>query len=181
MARPPLTVTRSELLTDGSDGEFRELVHALLAFQVRHEAIRDGHGAYIGLPGPQYTMLIATHHLETQGDVTPRALAEHLHVSNPFITMETNKLLRAGLIVKTRDPLDARRIVLSTTALARRKLAALAPVQRKLNDLEFAQLSRADFKQLLRMVNALISNCDTVLAMQPELEPMEDHQNERAA
>ena len=74
MPRPPLTVTRSELLAEGSDREFRELVHALLAFQARHEAIRDGHGAFIGLPGPQYTLLIAIHHLETEGDVTPRAL-----------------------------------------------------------------------------------------------------------
>ena len=47
----PLTVSRPELLADGSDREFRQLVHALFGFLARHEAVRAGHAARIGLAG----------------------------------------------------------------------------------------------------------------------------------
>ena len=38
----PLTVSRKDLLTHGSDHAFRELVHELFAFLARHEEIRSG-------------------------------------------------------------------------------------------------------------------------------------------
>lgn len=49
----PLTIGRPELLVDGSDVKFRELVHDLLALGARHEAVRNGHASYIGLSGAQ--------------------------------------------------------------------------------------------------------------------------------
>ena len=169
--RPPLTVSRAELLTDGTDREFRELVHAFFACQGRHETLRDGHAAHVGLPGIQYTILIAIRHLEAEGDLSAKQLTDHLHCSSAFVAMETGKLVRAGLIVKERDPHDARRICLRTTPLTRVKLATLAPVQRRVNDLEFAGLTRSDFKNLARIINSLITNCDAAIALQRHIEP----------
>jgi MarR family transcriptional regulator, organic hydroperoxide resistance regulator len=133
--------------------------------------LRDGHAAFIGLAGTQYTVLIAIRHLEVDADVSPRQIAEHLRVSSAFVAMETGKLERAGLIDKTRDRNDQRRLVLRTTERARELLARLAPTQRQLNDLEFGSLGRADFRNLLRIVNQLVQNCDAALALQRHLQP----------
>src|SRR5258708_28395697 len=47
----PLTVSRPELLSGGTDRDFRRLVHNTFAFMARHEAVRDGHARPIGLAG----------------------------------------------------------------------------------------------------------------------------------
>jgi len=65
-----LTVTRSELLNDGTDRDFRKFVHNIFALMARHEAIRDGHARQIGLAGIEYTVLISIGHLALDGDVT---------------------------------------------------------------------------------------------------------------
>ena len=55
-AATPLTVSRNELLADGTDQMFRQLVHDIFAFTARHAAIRDGHARRIGLAGIDYTI-----------------------------------------------------------------------------------------------------------------------------
>ncbi|MDO9176656.1 MAG: MarR family winged helix-turn-helix transcriptional regulator, partial [Actinomycetota bacterium] len=135
-----------------------------------HEAIRDGHAAFIGLAGIQYTILIAIGHLEAEGDVTVKTVCDHLRVSSAFIAVETGKLVERGLIVKARDPKDARRTLLRTTAAGYALLAKLAPVQRAVNDIEFGGISQRDFLQLHRIMNRLIENCDAALALQRLLE-----------
>ena len=168
----PRTTSREALLVDGSDAEFRKLVHGLLALSTRHEALRDGHGAHIGLAGPAYTILISVRHLsgqregEGQGPVTVSGVAEHLKVSGAFITAETNKLEAKGLVDKTRDPEDGRRVLLSVTEAGQALLAALAPVQTILNDVEFGPLTRAEFRTMLRVIERLIPAADRALEIQ---------------
>ncbi len=169
-AKAPLTVSRTALLTGSDDRKFRELVHAFFAFQARHEAIRDGHAAYIGLAGIQYTILISIGHLEAEGPVTVKTVCDHLRMSSAFIAVETAKLVARDLIAKARDPKDARRTLLKTTAQGYALLAKLAPAQRAVNDIEFGGLSQRDFTQLHRTMNRLIENCDAALAMQRLLE-----------
>ena len=152
------------------DRRFRELVHAFFAFQARHEAIRDGHAAYIGLAGIQYTILISIGHLEAEGAVTVKTVCDHLRVSSAFIAVETAKLVARGLIGKARDPEDARRTLLRTTPQGYALLAKLAPAQRAVNDIEFGGISQRDFAQLHRIMGRLIENCDAALAMQRLLE-----------
>lgn len=168
--KAPLTTSRPELLTDGNDRVFRELVHAFFAFQARHEAIRDGHAGYIGLAGVQYTLLIAVGHLEVEGAVTASTLCDHLRVSSAFIAVEIAKLVERGLVTKERDPNDARRQLLRTTPAGYALLSKLAPLQSQVNNVEFGRLTRKDFQDLHRIMNLLIENCDAALALQRLLE-----------
>src|SRR5688572_22918562 len=101
--RAPLTISRPELLIDGSDAHFRRLVHNLFAFGARHEAIRAGHANRIGLTGIEYTFLVSIAHLEDEGDVSVKQLAEHLHLSGPFATTMVGKLIQRGLVDKEAD------------------------------------------------------------------------------
>jgi DNA-binding MarR family transcriptional regulator len=164
---PPLTVSRPELLRDGSDGDFRRLVNGLLALSSRHEALRDGHAARIGLAGPAYTILITVRHLGAP--VTVGGVAEHMKVTAPFITAETAKLVARGLLSKRRDLEDGRRVLLSVTPQGEALLAALAPVQRRVNDVEFAPLSARDFRALLRLVERLVPAADAALQLQSDI------------
>ena len=106
----PLTVTRPELLNDGTDRDFRKLVHNIFAFMARHETIRDGHARQIGLAGVEYTILISIGHLGLDCDVNVKTVADHLHMSGAFITTVTSKLQGLGLVEKTQDSVDRRRI-----------------------------------------------------------------------
>ena len=164
---PPLTISRPEMLVQGSDRAFRRLVHGLFGFLARHEAVRAGHGARIGLVGIEYTVLISIGHLSVhEGDVSVNRIAEHLYLSGAFVTAITNKLLQRGLIHKTQDPKDRRRVRLEISEKGWQRLAELAPVQRQVNDVQFDCLSAAEFKQLLDIVERLIDSSNRALSLQ---------------
>src|SRR5690242_5891196 len=137
----PLTVSRPELLVDGSDAQFRAFVHGMLAFAAQLESVRDGFAALLGLTGIQYTILISISHLQSEREVTVRAVADHLHLSGAFVTTETGKLLRLGLITKVQDLRDRRQVCLRVTVKARELLSGLAAVQVQVNDVLFEFLN----------------------------------------
>lgn len=166
----PLTVSRDELLFNGTDQAFRQLVHDIFAFNARHEAIRAGHARRIGLAGIEYTILISVARLSRDGDVNVKTLADHLHVSTGFVTNVTRKLQTLGLVQKTTDAADRRRTVLTVTQKGRDRLAELAPFQRQVNDVEFGSLTADDFRQFSRIVSALVDSSEQAVNLQRYLE-----------
>jgi MarR family transcriptional regulator, organic hydroperoxide resistance regulator len=168
--KAPLTISKPEMLLNGSDQHFRRLVHSLFAFFARHEAVRSGHGARIGLAGVEYTTLISIRHLDAEeGDVNVNRVAEHLHLSGAFVTTVTNKLLKRGLIHKSVDPVDRRRVKLQVSGKGDALLAELAPMQRQVNDVQFGCLTRAEFLQLLDLVERLIASSEDAVRLQAYL------------
>ena len=161
----PLTVSRPELLRGESDADFRTLVHGMLAFAARLESVRGGFARLAGLTGIQYTVLISVSHLEGSGDVSINMLADHLQLSGAFVTIETGKLLKRGLLTKQPDRSDRRRVSLKTTAQGRRLLRSLAPTQVAVNDVLFEFLDAPGFRQLLGMVNRMTPCADRALAL----------------
>ena len=159
------TVTRTELLTDGGDGEFRSLIHDTLAFSARILNIRDGFGQILGLTGAQYSILIAIVRLQGADGIGVQAIAEHLHLSGAFVTIEVNRLVTAGLVTKDSDPADGRRVRLKVTSGGMRKLASLLPVQAPVNDALFARLSKTEFNSLRKIMAKLVTNGEEALAL----------------
>jgi DNA-binding MarR family transcriptional regulator len=117
-AKKVLAVTHPACLVDGSDAEFRRLANGLLPFAARLLSIRDGFGSIVGLTGVQYSLARSIAHLSMHDDVTVNQLAEHLHLhlSGAFVTVETNKLKKLGLIDKNVNPDDKRKMRLTMTA-----------------------------------------------------------------
>ncbi len=165
----PFTVSRPELLAGGTDREFRHLVHSLFGFLARHERIRAGHAEIIGLAGIEYTALIAIAHLSLDSDVNIKTVADHLHLSGAFITSVARRLLGLGMILKRTDTGDRRRVTLTVSAKGRLALERLAPIQRQVNDVEFASLSREEFHLLVTIVDRLIESADRAVALQTYL------------
>src|SRR3954469_13254602 len=105
-AAPPPTVSRPALLVEGSDAEFRGLIHDLIAYGHRLDACRDAFAAIIGVSGAQYEILMLVSRTEgmSVGEVAAR-----LHRSGAFITIEANRLAERGILDKTSDPADGRK------------------------------------------------------------------------
>lgn len=153
---PPLTVTKPDLLVSGSDDEFRRLVHRLLAFGTRLDAVRCAFGSHIGLTGIQYTILVSIAHLEKSEPVGVKRIATHLSLSGAFVTIETNKLVKLDLLEKQTNPQDRRRVLLHVTDKGRHLLADLATIQCEVNDVLFGVLDQQEFGQLCHLVQKLL-------------------------
>ena len=163
--RPPLTVSRSALLVDGSDGEFRKLVHGLFAFLAAHESVRDGYADLVGLTGPQYSMLLCIRHLGAAGPVAVRDVAGHLGYSGSHVTVETNKLAARILIAKERAITDRRRVDLTVTAEGAALLDGIAPLRRQVNDVQFGRLDESEFRHLVPLVGRLTQSSREALSL----------------
>jgi DNA-binding MarR family transcriptional regulator len=167
MARPrkktyPLTVSRAPLLTRGSDAQFRQLIHDLIAYGHRLDACRDAFAAIIGVSGAQYEILM----LVSRADgLSIGEVAARLHRSGAFITIEANKLAQRGILDKAADPGDGRRVLLRSNAKTQQLVERLAPHQRRINDVLFACLDAKRFRQLRALAGDLVACGDRAVAM----------------
>lgn len=161
----PLTVSRSPLLVRGSDMAFRQFVHDTLAFATRIQAIRNALGKVIGLSGTQYTILIAVAREMNRKGIGINYIAEQLHFSPAFVTIEVNKLVEAKLISKKENPQDRRRVLLATTPKAEELLRNLTAVQRPVNDMLFESLGAEDFECMRRKTPEMVDSADRALQL----------------
>lgn len=159
------TVGREDLLIAGKDDAFREMVHNLLAFAARLEQIRARFGGFIGLSGVQYTLLISVRQLQGDVGVGVKALADHLAFSAPFVTSETTKLVKLGLITKTPNPDDQRRVHLKISPKGGDLLGQLAPVQQEVNDLLFEPVTGENFAEVRALAGALRSSAEKAVLL----------------
>ena len=160
-----MTVSKPELLADGSDVAFRQLVHDVLAFGARMQETRARIAAYVGLSGQQYTILITIAHHQSQDGYGIIQVAEHLRLSGAFVTIEVNKLVEAGLVRKRPNPVDRRRVLLTIMPKARDLLDKLSRIQRPSNDTIFGSLSASEFQMLGRIIPQLVEGADQSLKL----------------
>lgn len=165
LRQAPRTVSRPELLKDGSDRAFREMVHGLLAFSSRLETVRQTFGAILGLSGIQFTLLISILHLQGKAGVGVKALADHLSLSGAFVTIEIGKLVKLGLIEKQINPEDRRRVLLAISDKGASLLSELAPVQADVNDVLFEPLSAESFNLLHDLSADLVESAERAVAL----------------
>jgi len=159
---PPATVSRSALLVDGSDAEFRDLIHDLIAYGHRLDACRDAFAAIAGISGVQYEIVML---LSRAAGLSIGEVATRLHRSGAFITLEANKLVARGILEKASDPADGRRVLVKCTAAARELLERMAPFQRRVNDVLFERLDAKRFRQLRLLARDLVASGDRAVAM----------------
>ena len=160
--RLPLTVSRPALLAAGSDGEFRGLIHDLIAYGHRLDDCRDAFAAIVGISGVQYEILM----LVSRADgLSIGEVAGRLHRSGAFITVEANGLVERGILEKASDPADGRRVLLRSNSRSFELLKRLAPFQVRINDLLFERLDAKRFRQLRLLARDLVESGDRAVAM----------------
>ncbi len=161
-ASTPATVSRPALLVDGSDAEFRGLIHDLIAYGHRLDACRDAFAAIVGVSGVQYEILMLVSRAE---GLAIGEIAARLHRSGAFITIEANKLVERAILEKGSDPADGRRVLLKNTSKSTVLLKRLAPYQQRINDVLFESLDARRFKQLRKLAGDLLASGDRAVAL----------------
>jgi len=160
--RLPLTVSRPALLAADSDGDFRGLIHDLIAYGHRLDACRDAFAAIVGISGAQYEILM----LVSRADgLSIGEVAARLHRSGAFITVEANGLVQKGILEKGSDPADGRKVLLRMNRKSFQMLERLAPFQVRINDVLFEQLDAKRFRQLRELARDLLASGDRAVVM----------------
>jgi len=168
----PPTVSAPALLSGGSDARFRQMVYDLFTVSVRMEAVRDALAKELGVSGPQYSILMAIARLAGSDGVPVRQVADQLHVTGAFVTVEAGKLVRAKLVEKTPNPKDGRSVLLRLSRPGAARLERLAPKVRAVNDRFFGVLDRGDFETLARAAAALVQRSDEAVEIASAAQPV---------
>src|SRR5258706_14384077 len=103
---PPATVSRTALLVDGSDAEFRGLIHDLIAYGHRLDHCRDAFATLVGMSGAQYEILMLVS--RAPGLLSVGGRAARLHPFRAFINLGGNKMVARGILGKVAEPRDGR-------------------------------------------------------------------------
>lgn len=159
------TISRPEFLNNGSDKDFRKFIYELLIVSSRMEAVRDRIGNLLGLSGFQYHVLSVISELEKNGPVSVGSVAQVLQARTTYVTMETKKLEKIGLVAKRPNPTDGRSVLLNVTRSGANALSSITPQQCSINDLLFDGLSARDFKKFGRLISSMVVNTDNALAL----------------
>lgn len=159
------TVSLPALIVDGTDRDFRQLIYALLTVSIRFDRLRERVGKMIGLSGLQYHILMVVDDRAGARPVGVGTVAEALHVSGAYITMETAKLVKKGLLAKRTNPRDRRGVLLSLTPKGRRTVRTALPYLRRINDRMFAAMSRADFDSFRRIMQNMVAGTELGVAV----------------
>ena len=159
----PLSVTRPEILIDGSDREFRRLIHRMLIGQARLAAVRECIAERIGVSGTQYTMLMSVLHLQGNVGVSITALADYLEVTGPHVTRIVGKLVAGGFVRKAVNPKDRRGVLVKLTPAGRKKLLQAFAFISAVNDRLFEGVGREEYRAVASFNAKFIRNTKATL------------------
>jgi MarR family transcriptional regulator, organic hydroperoxide resistance regulator len=150
----PLTTTSDALLAgDGGDAEFRRMIYGIFTMTVNFDRIRERMATALGLSGIQYHILMVIAELSADRPVTISVIADRLHTSGAYVTMECKKLIRRGFLEKNPNPDDGRSVIVSLTDEGRTAIDAFAPHLQKINDELFDGIGPETFQQFRAIVD----------------------------
>ncbi|MBN8964351.1 MAG: winged helix-turn-helix transcriptional regulator, partial [Rhizobiales bacterium] len=79
------------------DATLREFMADLYAAMSMMRLLRQEIAATLSLSSAEYSVLLAVWYLEREGEMTVRAIANHLHVAAAYVTSEVGRLVDKGL------------------------------------------------------------------------------------
>jgi DNA-binding MarR family transcriptional regulator len=161
---PPATITLPALLQSGDDVAFRETLYLMVLAFGRLNACREAFGRALGLTASQFIVLIGTGHRQGREGVSIRGLADHTQLAATHVTTEVGRLIGKGLLAKQASTRDRRSVLVRLTPAGEEAIRAVNPLQRRANDLLFANISRADFAAVSRFMAQLGLNSEYALA-----------------
>jgi len=161
----PLTATSPVLVAGGSDHSFRRFLYDFFTVSARLETMKRYLGKRLGLTGPQYTIMMAVAELQGETGVSVGRVGEYLHVTGTFVTIESGKLMKKGLMDKRSDAQDGRVSLLSLAPKGIKALEGLFPELQQINDVFFELESRTEFERLCKSLEKLVGNAQRALAL----------------
>lgn len=152
---PPLTTTLKSFVKDGSDRAFRELIYSLVALSNQMARFRKLMAAHIGVSEAQAVMLRI---IAERQDATVGQLAQQLHVTSQFVTIEIGGLVKNGIVEKRPNEADRRSVLLRLTAKGESLLSELSRIMRIGNDIYYRSLTEDRAKFLQETLDTILSD-----------------------
>jgi len=149
---PPQSTSLRSMLVDGTDKRFRQAMYDFTSASAAMLDVRAKYAAYLGITPPQFSILSLVGEL---GSSSVGQIATQLGVSSPFVTAESNKLVKHGFIRKEANDNDRRSMLLSLTEAGRELVLKVAPMRLFANDSVFGVLSDDEARQFLAIVKKL--------------------------
>lgn len=119
----------------------------------RMHAKMEADAAPHGITGSQFFVLKLIHH---RGQMTVTAVAEEIGVSLSAVTALVDRLVKAGLVSRSRDEADRRLVRLEATPRGKEVLETCLAGRRKLIEGCLGQLSREELEQLVRVFEKIL-------------------------
>jgi MarR family transcriptional regulator, organic hydroperoxide resistance regulator len=161
----PLTATSPILVSGGSDHSLRKLLYDFFTVSARMETVRRYLGERVNITVPQYSIMMAVAELQGKIGVSVGRVGEYLHVTGPFVTMESGKLIKKGFLERRSDLQDRRVSLLSVAPNGAQALQSLFPELQQINDVFFDLGSRPEFERLCKTLEKLVGNSQRALAL----------------
>jgi MarR family transcriptional regulator, organic hydroperoxide resistance regulator len=161
----PLTATSAILTSGKSDHSLRRLLYDFFTVSARMDTVKRYLGERLGITAPQYTIMMAVSELQGQNGVSVGRVGDYLHVTGPFVTMESGKLLKKGFLERHTDAHDRRVTLLSLAPAGAGALQSLFPELQQINDVFFELGSRGEFERLCKTLQRLVGNSQRALAL----------------
>jgi DNA-binding MarR family transcriptional regulator len=143
----------------------RKLLYDFFTVSARMETVRRYLGEKVNFTVPQYSIMMAVAELQAKIGVSVGRVGDYLHVTGTFVTMESGKLIKKGLLEKHPDFEDRRVSLLSLAPKGVEALESLFPELQQINDVFFELDSRAEFERLCKTLEKLVGNSQRALAL----------------
>jgi len=164
-AKSNLTVTLPQFLVDGTDLDFREFIADLFAAVGGMHSLRRALASSVGLSAAEFSIVLATWHLQKRGTVGISTIAKHLHVAAAHVTAEVGQLVASGVLKKKPHPHDTRAVSVVLTNQGRKILTQLVPLLRGINDRLFSGNDSSDVVVLSRFLKQLAGESANAIRM----------------
>lgn len=136
----------------------REFIADLYASMSIMRLLRQEIAAVLSLTSAEYSVLLAVWYLERGGEMTVRAISDHLHVAAAYVTSEISRLVEKGLLIKRPHPVDRRAVGVGLTSSGRDVLLRLEPMLRDINGPLLRGVYYRDFVTVHRFLRGIIDH-----------------------
>ena len=164
-ALPPSTTLEALLDRSGGDAEFRRLIYGIFTMTVNFDRIRERMATALGLSGIQYHILMVVAELTPDEQVTVSLIADRLHTSGAYVTMESKKLMRRGFLDKRPNPDDGRSVILFLSGEGQAAIDAFTPHLQKINDELFDGIGPETFARFREIVDHMTRTSSRAAAL----------------
>lgn len=140
-----------------SDAHMRDKLPAVL--HRAHHAIYLYINDALAASGITFQQAVVIFFVHYHKGCNQKAVEEHIETRSASVTVLLNTMASKGLIQKTRNPVDARGVVLSLTAKGQRAFTKIAETFNKTITEITKGLSEEEIEELKRMLRVMENNC----------------------